>query len=139
MLDAASRGVKANVRTNERSSTSPTLSAAANHPEEGGGSTGLLASDNTGPSEAPGAKDGSGSGDGGGSGGARAGKGEGPDPFDRIGSVALTSLAGSLKILSAAVGGIGDAAFQAGMLAEGLAGGTGQVAGETCGATEVVF
>lgn len=55
----------------------------------------------------------------------------GPDPFDRVGAVALTSLAGSLKILSTAVAGVGDAVFQAGMLAEGLAGGTGQVAGKS--------
>lgn len=137
VLDAASRGVKANIKTaDERSSTSPTPPAAASTHDSGGGPTGRLGSDETRPSEAPGAKDGSSnsrssssSGDGGS--GARGGRGGGPDPFDRIGSVALTSLAGSLKILSAAVGGIGDTVFQAGMLAEGLAGGTGQFAGET--------
>ena len=134
MLDAASRGVKASIKTaDERSSTLLYPPAAANTHDTGGGSTGRLGSDETGPSETPGAKDGSSSSSSSSSSGsgARGGRGGGPDPFDRIGSVALTSLAGSLKILSAAVGGVGDAVFQAGMLAEGLAGGTGQVAGET--------
>eukprot|EP00903_Cladosiphon_okamuranus_P007691 g7454.t2 len=120
VLDAASRGVKANIRTaDERSSTSPTPPAAP--------------SDKTRPSGAPIAKDGSSSSSSsnGGRGGARHVRGGGPDPFDRVGSVALTSLAGSLKILSTAVGGFGDAVFQAGMLAEGVAGGTGQVAEDT--------
>ena len=58
------------------------------------------------------------------------GKGGNPDPFERIETVALSSLAGALKILSAAVGGVGEAVFQTGTVAEGLAGGTGQVAGE---------
>lgn len=53
-----------------------------------------------------------------------------PDPLDRIESVTRSSLAGSLKLVSAAVRGVGDAVFQAGTVAEGLAGGTGQVAGE---------
>ncbi|CAM9291628.1 unnamed protein product, partial [Laminaria digitata] len=56
--------------------------------------------------------------------------GNNPDPFERIETVALSSLAGSLKILSAAVGGVGEAVFQTGAVAEGLAGGTGQVAEE---------
>lgn len=53
-----------------------------------------------------------------------------PDPIDRIESVTRSSLAGSLRFVSAAVRGVGDAVFQAGAVAEGLAGGTGQVAGE---------
>lgn len=53
-----------------------------------------------------------------------------PDPFDRIESVARVSLAGSIKLVSAAMRGVGDAVFQAGAVAEGLAGGTGQLAGE---------
>lgn len=137
MLDAASRGVKANVRAaNERSSTPPTPADEGGSLNTGGGSTGRTAADKERRSEAPDAEDGSSSSSSGG-GGARIGEGSGPDPFDRIESVALTSLAGSLKILSAAVGGIGDAVFQAGVLAEGLAGGTGQVAGENRDATRV--
>lgn len=58
------------------------------------------------------------------------GKGGSPDPFERIETVALSSLSRALKILSAAVGGVGEAVFQTGRVAEGLAGGTGQVAGE---------
>ena len=58
------------------------------------------------------------------------GKDGNPDPFERIETVALSSLSGALKILSAAVGGVGEAVFQTGTVAEGLAGGTGQVAGE---------
>ena len=54
-----------------------------------------------------------------------------PDPFDRISNMARSSLAGSLKLVSAATRGVGDAVFQAGTVAEDLAGGTGQVAGET--------
>lgn len=72
---------------------------------------------------------GSGSGGGGSGGGVGGGRGD-SDPIDRIGSVVLTSLAGSLKIISTAVGGVGDAVFQAGMVAEGLGAGTGRVAGE---------
>eukprot|EP00752_Nemacystus_decipiens_P012056 g10688.t1 len=139
VLDAASRGVKANIKTaDERFSTSPTPPAAASDHDTGDGSTDVFTSDNTRPSEAPGAQDGSSSSSGGGGGGSgsgggatRGGRDGGPDPFDRIGSLALTSLAGSLQILSTAVGGIGDAVFQAGLLAEGLAGGTGQVAEDT--------
>lgn len=62
--------------------------------------------------------------------GKKKGKGGNPDPFERIETVARSSLAGSLKILSAAVGGVGEAVFQTGTVAEGLAGGAGQVAGE---------
>lgn len=53
-----------------------------------------------------------------------------PDPLDRMENVARSSLAGSLRLVSAAMRGVGDAVFQAGTVAEGLAGGTGQVAGE---------
>lgn len=56
----------------------------------------------------------------------------GPDPFDRVATVARTSLAGSLKLVSTAVRGVGDAVFQAGTVVEELTGGTGQVAGEFC-------
>lgn len=55
-----------------------------------------------------------------------------PDPFDRVATVARTSLAGSLKLISTAVRGVGDAVFQAGTVVEELTGGTGQVAGEFC-------
>ena len=54
-----------------------------------------------------------------------------PDPFDRISSMARSSLAGSLKLLSASTRGVGDAVIQAGTVVEELTGGTGQVAGET--------
>lgn len=58
------------------------------------------------------------------------GKGrESPDPLDRIETVTRTSLAGSLRFVSAAMRGVGEAVFQAGTVAEGLAGGTGRVAG----------
>lgn len=124
MLDAASRGVKAHIRpANAQPSTQGSEEANRSH-DAGGGSTGdssSAAPDDSGQDTAPGAK---------GQTGRSSSQGGDPDPFDRIGSVALTSLAGSLKILSAAVGGVGDAVFQAGVLAEGLAGGTGQVAGE---------
>lgn len=55
-----------------------------------------------------------------------------PDPFDRVATVARTSLAGSLKLVSTAVRGVGDAVSQAGTVVEELTGGTGQVAGEFC-------
>ncbi|CAM9761071.1 unnamed protein product, partial [Ascophyllum nodosum] len=51
-----------------------------------------------------------------------------PDPFDRISSMARSSLAGSLKLLSASTRGVGDAVIQAGTVVEELTGGTGQVA-----------
>ena len=54
-----------------------------------------------------------------------------PDPFNRISSMARSSLAGSLKLVSTATRGVGDAVFQVGTVAEDLTGGTGQVAGET--------
>ena len=54
-----------------------------------------------------------------------------PDPFDRISSMARSSLAGSLKLLSASTRGVGDAVIQAGTVVEELTGGFGQVTGET--------
>lgn len=60
----------------------------------------------------------------------RSGSAGSSDPFDRVQKVARSSLSGSLKFVSAAVRGVGDAVFQAGTVAEELAGGTGQVAGE---------
>lgn len=127
MLDAASRGVKAHIRpANAQPSTlSAEGSEEANRSHDAGdGSTDSSSSadpDDPGKDTALGAK---------GQTGMSSSEGGDPDPFDRIESVALTSLAGSLKILSAAVGGVGDAVFQTGVLAEGLAGGTGRVAGE---------
>lgn len=137
--------MKANVRpaTNHPSTSPLTPSTAAgaaattDNQDDVGEQEGLLSSETPHTSEKPrpadtasDTKDGKRNGSsGGGGGGGEAGSGS-PDPFDRIGSVALTSLAGSLKILSTAVGGVGDAVFQAGMLAEGLGEGTGRVAGE---------
>ncbi|CAM9311435.1 unnamed protein product, partial [Hapterophycus canaliculatus] len=123
VLDAASREVKSNIRQeSEHSTTSPwtaPTAATADDPHTPGSTRFSEA--------APGARvereDGAG-----GDGGKDEGTRDGPDPFDRIGNLALTSLAGSLQILSTTVAGVGDAVFQAGMLAEGLAGGTGQVA-----------
>ncbi|CBJ25605.1 hypothetical protein Esi_0003_0313 [Ectocarpus siliculosus] len=124
ILDAASRGVKAHV--SPANAQPPTLSAdpARSHDAGGGPAAGSSSAspDDSGEDTAPGAT---------GQTGRSSSQGGDPDPFDRIGSVALTSLAGSLKLLSAAVGGVGDAVFQAGVLAEGLAGGTGQVAEDT--------
>lgn len=53
-----------------------------------------------------------------------------PNPLDKMGTVVRTSLAGSLRLVGAAVRGVGEAVFQAGTVAEGLAGGTGMVAGK---------
>ncbi len=125
VLDAASREVRSNIRVaNERPFTPPSKPSAA---ATGGHNSGNTRSSDAGPG-AGGAKQAGSSSSSSSSGG---GEGRnGPDPFDRIGGVALDTLAGSLKLLSTAVGGVGDAVFQAGMLAEGLAGGTGQVAGK---------
>lgn len=54
---------------------------------------------------------------------------ENPDPINRVETVVRTSVAGSLRLMGAAVKGVGEAVFQAGAVAEGLAGGTGMVAG----------
>ena len=54
-----------------------------------------------------------------------------PDPFDRISSMARSSLAGLLKLLSASTRGVGDAVIQAGTVVAELTRGIGQVAGET--------
>lgn len=124
VLNNASRGVEANIRPESERSTSslltPPRATTADDPHASGDSRLSEAAQDPRAEKEDGA-------------GVDAGKGEGPldgrDPFDRIGEVALTSLAGSLKLLSTAVAGVGDAVFQAGMLAEGLAGGTGQVAG----------
>ena len=56
-----------------------------------------------------------------------------PDSFDRMSSMARSTLAGSLKLVSAATRGVGDTVFQAGTVAEELTGSTGRVAGETGG------
>lgn len=58
-----------------------------------------------------------------------AGRTANPDPINRVETVVRTSIAGSLRLVGAAVKGVGDAVFQAGAVAEGLAGGTGMVAG----------
>ncbi|CAM9598128.1 unnamed protein product [Ectocarpus sp. 13 AM-2016] len=124
MLDAASRGVKTHVSPANAQPSTLLADPSRSHDTGGGSAVGssLASPDDSGEDAAPGAK---------GQTGRSSSQGGDPDPFDRIGSVALTSLAGSLKLLSATVGGVGDAVFQAGVLAEGLAGGTGQVAEDT--------
>lgn len=54
-----------------------------------------------------------------------------PNPLERVEVIGRSSAAGSLRLVSAAVRGVGEALFQAGNIAEGLAGGTGQVAGKS--------
>lgn len=121
MLDAASRGVA----TKPKSANKQPLPPLDSSDDEVGGPkdhrTGPAPDDSaqTRPSENRSSTNGK-----------KKGKGGNPDPFERIETVALSSLSGALKILSAAVGGVGEAVFQTGTVAEGLAGGTGQVAGE---------
>lgn len=55
------------------------------------------------------------------------------DPVGRLVGVTRSSLAGSLRLVSTAIRGMGDVVCQAGDVAEGLAGGTGQVAGNASG------
>ncbi|CAN0352581.1 unnamed protein product, partial [Discosporangium mesarthrocarpum] len=50
------------------------------------------------------------------------------NPLERLGHLGRSSAAGSLRLVSTAVRGVGDAVFQAGAVAEGFAAGTGQLA-----------
>lgn len=123
MLDAASRGVgtkKPNSVNKQQLPSSDSSNDGANGPEEP-----RTEPASPGNAAEPGPPDNRSS-----TNGKKKGKGGNPDPFERIEIVALSSLAGSLKILSAAVGGVGEAVFQTGTVAEELAGGAGQVAGE---------